>query len=778
MRWTLLPFAALVLFVPSLAVAQPDLATLQQSYGTVVDQQRRASQLVVQLDQDLQQAVGTINARVRGDQLRKLVSLSTRDQELFALDLAINTGLQQVYTGANALGTPEAGELLVQAALTHWAVLVRRAAMQSFHTEVEGLVDDPDCAGDVIGDELLQGYFDALFDKTAAGPGRAIIALTAIARQTACLGTQQSALLASNLVTSYDALMRFLRLNGLYDVGLFVAQAAAQPLLLFFDVEKHRGSRSPLTRWFIENRVTLLNAIAAGRHVALWHGLWLYDRRSGRLLGYRPTATPRDENDVDLARFYGSLGNRQNLGDFSCSLSEMVERGADALGYFCAGSLCKTQQAGAAGERGRLAGGQPGGGRSPLSAEFETTMCRRPGAGGGAGDGGTGRGGSICGQGLALGGSTRAASTVRCLSQQVVRPGTQGFRCLAEATGFCSNPVDQLTKDLQDSLFAGVKPGSKCEIGQSNQPSTDDELPALPLPPKKTALEEARERQLDAALKVSNQNDRVKGLQDKVKKDKADLENAEKAKKKAADEQKAADKAAAKVKKDEDEAKKKQAEEEKKKKAEEEKKKKKQEAKPKKPGGKGTPACPPGTPDCGDNSCTAMADQMGRAMKCAARTLNPGERDPLRTSVGGCNPTVCDPVDPTGPGPTTSRCLATMAPDTTVVTDRQCWAVDCARQRTPTTQGCCGRTAGPAGRETGIGAPGASMCASTRCSDDSVPTAGPFGCECRERGGTPTGGFTPRPPGSFDLSSPSAFLDTNKRSRGETGLRPDGRPEP
>jgi hypothetical protein len=45
MRWTLFPFAILVLFVPSLAAAQPDLATLQQSYRTVLDQERQASQL-------------------------------------------------------------------------------------------------------------------------------------------------------------------------------------------------------------------------------------------------------------------------------------------------------------------------------------------------------------------------------------------------------------------------------------------------------------------------------------------------------------------------------------------------------------------------------------------------------------------------------------------------------------------------------------------------------------------------------------------------------------
>jgi hypothetical protein len=125
------------------------------------------------------------------------------------------------------------------------------------------------------------------------------------------------------------------------------------------------------TRWFSDNRLTLVNAIAAGRHAPLWHGLWLYDRRSGRVLGFRHTVKPLNENDVDLIRFYGSLANRQNLGDFTCSLSEMVQRGPDKLGYFCAGFLCKPT--GTAIDRGGPVRSQPGG-SSPLAAEFHDDL--------------------------------------------------------------------------------------------------------------------------------------------------------------------------------------------------------------------------------------------------------------------------------------------------------------------------------------------------------------------------------------------------------------------
>src|SRR5262249_17887255 len=144
---------------------------------------------------------------------------------------------------------------------------------------------------------------------------------------------------------------------------------------------------------------------------------------------------------------------------------------------------------------------------------------------------------------------------------------------------------------------------------------------------------------------------------------------------------------------------------------------------------------------------------MGRAMACAARTLNPGEGDPLGASPGGCDPTVCDPVDPTGPAPSTAACLKALAPDTTAGPglNRLCWAVDCARQSTSTASACWGGGGGP-----GSGAPasggaevGLSICATMMCAEGS-PTPGPFGaCQCSQpggSGGTTPGGFTPRPP--------------------------------
>jgi hypothetical protein len=71
------------------------------------------------------------------------------------------------------------------------------------------------------------------------------------------------------------------------------------------------------------------------------------------------------------------------------------------------------------------------------------------------------------------------------------------------------------------------------------------------------------------------------------------------------------------------------------------------------------------------------------------------------------------------------------------------------------------------------------MCTYMLCSEGLVPKPGGFGCECVQPGGpgdTSTGGFTPRPT-TFDLTTPSEFLDTNTRPRGATGL-PGGPPCP
>lgn len=801
------------LLVPLPVSAQtPTIDELRIAYQSLVNRERAASQAVVQLDDSVMaNAAASALRAARADLVRSTSEIRIANNALLALDAAINLDLQRLYAGATALNTPDARELLVRTALLHWTVLLRRATMQSLHTEVEGLIDDPDCAGDIIGDMLLLAYFDTLFDVSAEAPGNAIAALSALARQTACLGTRQSALLASNLYDSYNAVIAFLRLNGVQGIEAFVAQAAVEPLLLVYDVEKYRGESSPLARWFRDHQNVLIVGVSSNRHPPVWHGLWLYDRRSGRLIGYSPTQQPRDENDVDLAAFYGSLGTRLNLGEYTCSFGEMIERGKTALGYICAGSVCQAKGP----ERGgggtglpagaRMAGSsQPAGGARPtsrggfpnLGQAFGTTVCQHPGA---ASDTGTGRGSSICGQGgLNVGGAMKAASMVRCLSQQVVRPGTEAFRCLAEATGQCSNPVDRIAKEMQQTTFAGVKMGRECGVGKGKgdgSDGTEDELPPLPPSPLtvakddyakafvsektwKDALEYAL-RDLEAAREKEKNARGPEGWPAMKAREEAEKKVKE-VDKKSVEAQKKAELANAKVKKEEAKQKKeeeKAKKEEAKAKKEAERKEKEQEAKAKKPGKKGLPACPPGTPDCGDNSCTAMEDQMGKTLTCVGRALAGNERDPHATRVGGCNPTVCDPVEPTGRGPATGKCLAALAGGPTITRTRQCWAVECAGGRMSTANNCCGATGtgGTLGAPAGDTGP-ASMCSATRCTEGSFPTPGQFGCECREStgalGGVTPGVGPPTPRGSFTLVAPSEFLNTNSRPRGNTGLPP------
>ena len=180
-----------------------------------------------------------------------------------------------------------------------------------------------------------------------------------------------------------------------------------------------------------------------------------------------------------------------------------------------------------------------------------------------------------------------------------------------------------------------------------------------------------------------------------------------------------------------------------------------------------------------------MADQMGKAMACAQRAIAGDDRDPHKTRPGGCDPTVCDPVEANGQGPATAKCLATLETDATVAGGHRCWAVECARGQA-TNHGCCG---GEGGATVGAvpveGAGNKPMCSQLMCAEGSYPKVGAFGCECAERGGTggglvgggPGGGITggPTPRGSFTLATPGAFLDKNTRAR-DSGELPPGRP--
>jgi hypothetical protein len=662
---------------------EPTPGISSAAYRQAVEDERSASELVVELDRwkaKHGRGAETLDelATLQADR-----SWASRERRLLELDRRIDEALQGIYRQGVTEEGGSAENLLARAALLHWTVLLRRRSMQSFHTKVDGLTDVKSCEGDVIGDRLLLAYFDALFERDEIAPAevRAVQALAALARQSACLGEQQSALLASHLYWSFLELKAFLRLNGLERLVPAVAQAAASPLLLFHDVEKYRGSTAPLTRWFSEMRDALYEGVATGRIPWAWHGMWLYDRLTGQLLGYQAAFPDRGENDIDLAAFLNSILNRENMGRFDCSFAEMVERGPSAQGYMCAGSDCEDRSRRDSKKR----GGQSSVGdltRSGLgSKQLKDTSCGE--GGGDDGREGGGRGG--CGDALKTQGRARADKTINCVTQQIVRPGLEKMRCVMEGTGLCSNPVDSFTKSLKEATMGGVPMGKGCGIaaaaGGDQKKKAEEEAAE-----KKKAEEKAR-AELEAAKQAA------KEAQEAAKK----AEEEKKAAKKAADE--------AVKKTDEDVKKNKDVDPdnwENVKKADKEleaaiwraeQAQRKQDAANEKArdaldaylkatgyydpkGGKdgGTHRCPPDTPNCGGNDCTGMSKWTATASKCFEdRSSERPER-----IMGGRQPGVIDPnpEEPQGGG-STRACLEAVQ-DVAGAIAKHCWATDCA----------------------------------------------------------------------------------------------------
>jgi len=684
-------------------------------------------------------------------------ALIAGERELFSIEGPLNENLQKVYQLATDGRHSEHTPILVRTALLHWTVLLRRRTMRGFHTAVDGLGDDTDCRGDMIADGLLVRYFDALFEHRDKAVSAAVAALTNITRQTACLGAQQSAQLASDLYWSFAELRGFLRLNGIEQVLPYVVQAAVAPLLLFYDVEKYRGLQAPLTRWFQEHREWILGGIANRRLPVFWHGLWLYDRRSGRLIGYRPSLNPQNENEVHLGAFFTSIILRENLGNFDCTFAEMVERGLGTQGYVCAGSLCVQSDSSASKqnpaqtlERWRNQASRTNGaplGTVGFSAEVTAnTICGQTGGAGGRNgntDGGTG----ICGNGVSGLGRDWAARVVDCITSQVVRPGMKQMRCVAEAMGLCSDPVDKLVKELQETTFAGVKTGRNCGLAKGANGSSPTPWDTY------QATRDAADKAYDRMNQLLQQT-----MHDKVQ----DLIDSQKARDAAAKayqddptdaNKQALDKAEAQVDSDEDEVNDYQdyirqtLEAEAKKRDE-----RKQQAEDTYNQQTGSnKRCPPDTPDCGGDDCTAMSRAMAETMKCF-------EDDALREDIDsfGQQPGVTDPVEPDNTNaPSWTRCLSGFNDDLSL--PKQCWAYDCgAGGRTGFTAGglcSCDVQVEGEPRETLAG-----TCDQINCGD-SRPVVKDGRCTCVGSEGT-WGQTPPGPSGPFMPSPPQLFLET------------------
>lgn len=752
MRWGLI--AVVVTLLATCASAQsPPQSTpsadieRDEAYARAVALEKETARRTVQLDRKLMRRLADERERqmqldlklkkgsARKTQLRMSEprALVPRDEEqqLLEADMNINYALEGLYTTAwkNVSGEDE-----LRAALLHWTVLVRRALMQDFHTRVPGLEKDPDCVGDIVGDGLLQRYFDAVLahQETAAA-----LALADLARQSACLGVDQSKQLASALVSTFEELRVFLRLHGHEDLVPYVVQAGSGPLLLFHDVEKYRGTDAPLSRWFREHRDILIEGVESGRQPARWHGLWLYDRRTGRLFGYKVTATPVDENDVNLSRFFASITTLENLGRANCSFAEMVERGMGPLGYFCAGSTCGRDTGG----RRPIDAGTPSTktglemlGLGAVEKTLDLTIC-------GAADGQGDRSNTPkCGDDARSGNGSRAADSVRCLTKQVVNAGTEGFHCFGEAAGQCSNPLGNLVKNFQAQQMAGVKIGPAC--ARSSGSSTGSGMGDL----KAAEWEKERKEQLLAALDqfVKDMSEMVQKKASEASKAVATAREVEEAAKAAgrdlatepivvAAREAAAKAVQAKLEAHDafekalslrttvkDELKKLEKEREDK------------EKKAKETGG--TKHCMPGSETC-DDSCSAMSQAARDTLACVQAALSGEKKSPTR-KPGSCDPTNCDPIEPSATAAGTLICFDAIGKEAGTAVSKHCWAMRCPAGQTPVggANGCTCQDGGGGLQSTQTGGGMNDFCTKMLCSEG-TPTYRDGHCTCSGDGG-------------------------------------------
>ncbi|WP_446214733.1 hypothetical protein [Micromonospora sp. IBSANI012] len=666
------------------------------------------------------------------------------DEELLQLDLSTNRALQQTYAAAVADPNINSDKVLVRTALLQWCVLLRRKLLSSMHTSVEGLQHDTSCSGDIIGDRLVLRYFDCLFEEQD-GKVEAVRALTALARQSACLSSRQSAWFAAGATRAYSELEAFLRQNGLERLMPPVAQACSNVFLLFYDVEKYQGLESPFAKWFMQNYDLLVRGIESQRLPALWHGLWLFDRRTGHLVGYRGTneGLVKDENYVELTTFFSSIIKRENLGRLDCSFAEMVERGPSVYGYLCSGAVCSEPPSrgplGTSTSRASMFTWLPfASARSLLGGDpLKETICDAASP--------RGSGSDRCRESSAAGQRTREAASVACIAEQAIGQSEdrRRARCLSEATGLCAGPLEKAQKRIESALFVGVPLGKFCQLakdpGKEQKPKPD---------PKPDPAEEKRDAQLKRELLEQSRRalkdalDAANKTIDRSKKEgvKSPQEAAVVAGALAA--RPGLEAAIRQLDKLIDEQKKREA------KADEAMKKK-----------GGAHRCPPDTPDCGGDDCTGMARAMKETMRCFAATEDP--RDPKWKGYGH-KPGVIDPSPLDDPSdPRWTRCLKLLDTGLNLV-DKRCWAVDCGgmvtmNAATGHSECACG---GPA-----LGGPSNSVrgnCGNVDCAEG-TPTFmnGHCGCGPAAPGGSghvPQGPSGPIP-GPFVVGPPPTFIE-------------------
>jgi len=619
-------------------------------------------------------------------------------EEVPQIEDALDAALREHYKAG--LGAADDYRAVVRTAAIEWVRGVRRQLGDSLHTRVEALQEDPDCRGSVVSDALLLDYVVAASSRERSAD-RVEAALQALAQQTACLEQLQSTRLATAMKIAFDDVESTLRLNHLEGAIPYLAQATASPMLLVQEVERQWGPDEPLSRWFAEYEAALVDGVRTKHQPAQWHGLWLYDRMTGAVRGFRATEHAVDENEVELVALFEKVAHPERA-DLTCSYSEMIQRGTYDGVYHCLGAPC------ANGDDRACAVPASGGDTPPAKGAVDLPEL-----------------------------STNAA--LSCATKARAQSSTRAtLTCLVEATGHRASPLDRMGKQMTTTSMTGLKPGGSCELGllgpsNLNQAAYDSLV--------KSAEYQYEEDMKEANFSLADAIARLAAAQKGRTPDEPMTDD----EKKWTDAINNAAAAAARMRA-EAAAKRDQAI---------------KDAQAAFPGastgngsgagsagsaggagsagpgsnggsggagsgaGSGSEYCMEGT--CG--GCSAMSALAQAMLECVADDREPPDRLPLNA----------DPIDPeSGTG---LQCFSELAGEVDAVISQACWAVRCGPSDSSASTCCGGALAN--GEPTQIGG----MCGSTDCADGVQPTFDHGRCTCGGGGsGLPGGPMVPSGP--------------------------------
>ncbi|HYQ05338.1 MAG TPA: hypothetical protein VER96_41985 [Polyangiaceae bacterium] len=413
--------------------------------------------------------------------------------------------------GLDLLGT-------VDVALFDYARLLREEMGRPLHTRVARLQDNAACAGDLLSERMLVGYFRAATraasgDRDAAA--QAASSLWQFARQLSCLSDAQLFDLDAGLSSAWDRLeIRIAKGSG-PTLTSAVLPFILQVRLLVLDATKHLGSNSPGYRWLVAQE-DLRRRIRDEALLPLADHLWLYDRRSGAIAALHTQCDDggSGRSCMSLSVLLDTLASPEAYGFGECSLLEMVEAGVRTLkgspAYTCTPGVCGTPG------DGRIADAQLGasfvdaffrGGpfslprRKATSAfgvevqELQASLCGKNGGGWGGKEGSAGMGAS------GMGPAGDALACVVGLKAQEAADLVPGVVCLGRYVQ-ATSPLNQSFESMAAVNYAGVPEG--CALSEEAQTEDDkkkEEEKKKKEAEEKAAKDEAKRKQVEEEVK-------------------------------------------------------------------------------------------------------------------------------------------------------------------------------------------------------------------------------------------------------------------------------------